>query len=80
MEHYGYSLIDVYGKSGDRSLSRMKVEAGLMESFNNRDEEVITNRFKNLFHINSRELIEFATRVLTLGGALKMKCLVKRKS
>jgi superfamily II DNA or RNA helicase len=71
MEHYGYSLIDVYGKNGDRSFSRMKVEAGLMESFNNRDEEVITKRFKNLFHINSRELIEFATKVLALGEGIK---------
>ncbi len=71
MEHYGYSLIDVYGKNGDRSFSRMKVEAGLMESFNDRDEEVITKRFKNLFHMNSRELIEFATRVLALGEGIK---------
>jgi superfamily II DNA or RNA helicase len=73
MEHYDYSLVDVYGKNGDRSFSRMKVEAGLMESFNNRDEEVITKRFKNLFHINSRELIEFATRVLALGEGIKAK-------
>jgi superfamily II DNA or RNA helicase len=71
IEHYGYSLIDVYGKNGDRSFGRMKVEAGLLESFENRDEEVITKRFKNLFHINSRELIEFATRVLALGEGVK---------
>lgn len=71
MEHYNYSLVDVYGKNGDRSFSRMKVEAGLMESFNNRDEEVIIKRFKNLFHINSRELIEFATRVLAIGEEIK---------
>jgi superfamily II DNA or RNA helicase len=71
IEHYGYSLIDVYGKNGDRSFTRMKVEAGLMENFNNIDEEVITKRFKNLFHINSRELIEFATTVLALGAEMK---------
>jgi hypothetical protein len=71
MEHYGFSLIDVYGKNGDRSFSRMKVEAGFMESFDNRDEKVITKRFKNLFHINSREFIEFATRVLALGEGMK---------
>ncbi|MCM0647246.1 DUF3427 domain-containing protein [Clostridium swellfunianum] len=71
MEHYGYSLIDVYGKNGDRSFSKMKVETGLMESFNNKEEEVITKRFKNLFHINSRELIGFATRVLSLGENIK---------
>jgi superfamily II DNA or RNA helicase len=71
MGHYGYSLIDVYGKNGDRSFGRMKVEAGLIESLDNRDEEAITKRFKNLFHINSRELIEFATKVLALGGGIK---------
>jgi hypothetical protein len=70
-EHYDYSWIDVYGKSGDRSFSRMKFEAGLIESFNNIDEEVITKRFKNLFHINSRKLIEFATRMLALGEGIK---------
>lgn len=42
----------------------MKVEAGLMDSFNNRDEDVITKRFKNLFHINSRELMEEALEIL----------------
>lgn len=71
MEHYNYSFVDVYGKNGDRSLGRMKVEAGVRTDFNNRDEEVLTKRLKNLFHINSRGLIEFATRVLTLGEGIK---------
>lgn len=68
MEHYNYTLIDIYGKNGDRSFSRMKVEAGLMADFNNIDEEMITKRLKNLFHINSRKLIEFAVKVLSPGA------------
>lgn len=68
MEHYNYSLIDIYGKNGDRSFSRMKVEAGLMADFNNIDEEMITKRLKNLFHINSRRLIEFAIKVLSASA------------
>lgn len=63
MEHYNYTLIDIYGKNGDRSFSRMKVEAGLMADFINIDEEMITKKLKNLFHINSRKLIEFAVKV-----------------
>jgi superfamily II DNA or RNA helicase len=71
MEHYNYTFIDVYGKNGDRSFSRMKVEAGLMPDFNNRDEEMITKRLKNLFHINSRKLIEFAVKVLATGAKIQ---------
>jgi superfamily II DNA or RNA helicase len=71
MEHYNFTFIDVYGKSGDRSFSRMKVEAGLIEDFNNRDEAVLTKRLKNLFHINSRKLIEFAVKLLTQYPKMK---------
>jgi superfamily II DNA or RNA helicase len=71
MEHYNFTFIDVYGKSGDRSFSRMKVEAGLMEYFNNKDEEMITKRLKNLFHINSRKLIEFVVMLSTQGGKMQ---------
>lgn len=67
LEHYNYTLNDVYGKSGDRSFSRMKVEAGLIQAFENKDEEVITKRLKNLFHLNSRKFIEFAIKVLSCG-------------
>jgi len=64
LEHYNYTLYDLYGKSGNRSFSSMKVEAGLMQKFEIKDEEVITKRLKNLFHVNSRKLIEFAIKVL----------------
>jgi superfamily II DNA or RNA helicase len=65
LDYYNYSLIDIYGKNGDRSFTRMKVEAGLTENFANKDEEIITKRIKNLFHINSRRLLEFAVKILT---------------
>jgi hypothetical protein len=71
MEHYNYTVIDIYGKNADRSFSRMKVEAGLMADFNNIDEEMMTKRLKNLFHINSRKLIEFAVKVLSDGAKMK---------
>ncbi|MGH4049803.1 MAG: DUF3427 domain-containing protein [Clostridium sp.] len=71
LEHYNYTLNDLYGKSGNRSFSRMKVEAGLTLKFEVKDEEVMTKRLKNLFHINSRKLIEFATNVLAPGTKIE---------
>lgn len=65
LEHYNYTLVDVYGKSGDRSFTRMKAQAGVIEDYTNKDEVVITKRIKNLFHINSRKFIEFAAKALT---------------
>jgi len=49
----------------------MRVEAGLIEDYINRDEVVITKRIKNLFYINSRKLIEFAVKVLK--SAIKLE-------
>ncbi|MBI6874884.1 DUF3427 domain-containing protein [Clostridium aciditolerans] len=71
LDYYNYSLVDVYGKNGDRNFTRMKAEAGLIEEYINKDEEVITKRMKNLFHINSRKLIEFAVKVLTSNSKLE---------
>ena len=71
LEHYNYTLYDMYGKSGNRSFSRMKVEAGLRQNYEIKDEEVMTKRLKNLFHINSRKLIEFVINVLTRGVKLE---------
>jgi len=71
LEHYNYTLYDLYGKSGNRSFSRMKVETGVRQNFEIKDEEVMTKILKNLFHINSRKLIEFAIDVLTRGVKLE---------
>lgn len=67
LEHYQYSLTDIYGKAGDRSFYRMKAEAGLISDFRITDEEVIVKRFKNFFHVNSRKLIEYWIKVLKCG-------------
>lgn len=64
LTHYQYSLTDVYGKAGDRSFVRMKVDAGLINDFGNADEDIVIKRFKNFFHINSRKLIEYWVKVL----------------
>lgn len=65
LEFYHYSLTDLYGANGNRSFQRMMVEAGVKDDFNNKEEELITKRLKNLFHLNSRKLIEFAVREFT---------------
>ena len=58
------SLIDFYGKSGDRSFARLSVLAGVREEFNDVDENEITKKLKNIFFINSRRFIEFIRRVI----------------
>ena len=61
LKHHHLSLYDFYGKSGDRSFSRMKVEARLKADFTFEKETVIMKRLPNLFHVNSRAFIEFIT-------------------
>ena len=58
------SLIDFYGKSGDRSFSRLSVLACVKEEFNDIYENEITKRLKNLLFINSRRFIEFIIRII----------------
>lgn len=53
-----------YGKSGDRSFARMSVMAGVKEDFNEENEVEITKKLRNLFHINSRRLIEFFNKII----------------
>ena len=59
LNYHHLSLVDFYGKSGDRSFSRMLVLAGLKEDFYEEQEKEITKKLKNLFNINSRRFIEF---------------------
>lgn len=58
LKHYHLSIYDFYGKNGNRSFSRMKVEAGLVDDFTCENETVILKRLPNLFHINSGSLIK----------------------
>ncbi|MGL4108422.1 DUF3427 domain-containing protein [Clostridium sp. LP20] len=62
--YHNLTLIDFYGKSADRSLSRMLVLAGINDDFNEEYEVEITKKLKNLFNINSRRLIEFIIKVI----------------
>lgn len=64
LNYHNLSLVDFYGKNGDRSFSRLMVEAGLREDFKESDEKDITKKLKNLFHINSRRLIEFMKDII----------------
>ncbi|GEA31246.1 DEAD/DEAH box helicase [Clostridium diolis] len=63
LNYYNLSLVDFYGKSGDRSFSRMLVIAGLKEEFYEAQEKEITKKLKNLFNINSRRLIDFILNI-----------------
>jgi superfamily II DNA or RNA helicase len=53
------TIYDFYGKSGDRSFRRMMVEAGVAENFKCDNEKVLTKRLPNLFHLNSRKLLQY---------------------
>ncbi|MBL4951550.1 DUF3427 domain-containing protein [Neobacillus sp. YIM B02564] len=64
LNHYHLSIYDFYGKNGDRSFSRMKVEAGVAPTFEFADEKWLTKRLPNLFHINSKKLLQFMIRYM----------------
>jgi len=66
LKHHHLSIYDFYGKNGDRTFRRMMVEAGVKEDFNYEAEAVITKRLPNLFHLNSRRLLEFL--IAYMGG------------
>ncbi|MEK5522900.1 NgoFVII family restriction endonuclease [Heyndrickxia sporothermodurans] len=59
LQHFHLSLYDFYGKNGDRSFSRMLVEAGISNDFDCENEKLITSRLPSLFHINSPTFIRF---------------------
>lgn len=77
LNYHNLSLVDFYGKNGDRSFSRLMVEAGLMEDFNEAEEKEITKKLKNIFHINSRRLIEFMKDIIE--GKLNIHSLNKEE-
>lgn len=64
LNYYHLSLIDFYGKTGDRSFYRMLVLSGLKEEFNEEQEREITKKLKNLFSINSRRFIDFILNII----------------
>ncbi|WLD93801.1 DUF3427 domain-containing protein [Alkalihalobacillus sp. AL-G] len=64
LTHHNLSLYDFYGKSGDRSFFRMKMETGLMDHREIENEEKITKRLPSLFHLDSKQLLSFYLRYL----------------
>lgn len=65
LTYHHLSLIDIYGKSGNRSFMRMQVEAGIREDFYAAKEEELTKRLKNFFHIRSPRWIRFLIQELS---------------
>lgn len=67
LRHYKISIYDFYGKSGDRSFSRLLVEAELKDDFYCEKEKMITSRLPNLFHLDSLTLLKFLLKYLDDG-------------
>ncbi|MFD0828129.1 DUF3427 domain-containing protein [Neobacillus sp. M.A.Huq-85] len=66
LKYYHLSIYDFYGKNGDRSYSRMMVEAGVAPNFEFADEKVVKKRLPNLFHLNSKKLLQFLVKYIDL--------------
>ncbi len=64
LKHYQLSLHDFYGKNGDRSFQRMKVEAGKKDDFTCDNEKAVLKRFPNFFHIDSKDYLSFLLRYM----------------
>ncbi|MGG7144889.1 DUF3427 domain-containing protein [Clostridium nigeriense] len=64
LDYHNLSLVDFYGKKGNRSFARMCVLAGEREDFNDSNEEEITKKLSNLLSINSRRFIEFIINLI----------------
>lgn len=64
LEYHNLSLVEFYGKRGNRSFARMCLLAGEREDFNDNNEEEITKKLSNLLFINSRRLIEFIINLI----------------
>lgn len=72
LEYHHLTLVEFYGKSGDRSFIRMLVEAQLYPDFTMNHEKEMTKRLKNFFHIRSPKWIQFMLHLLsqqTIGEA-----------
>ncbi|MDR7074396.1 DEAD/DEAH box helicase [Fictibacillus barbaricus] len=69
LTYHHLSLYDLYGKNGDRSLSRMMVEAGVKPDFDCSNEKLITKRLPSLFHLNSSHLLKFLITYINEGSA-----------
>jgi superfamily II DNA or RNA helicase len=67
LNHYHLSLYDFYGKSRNRSFTRMLIEAGLKEDFTWELEDFVTKRLKNLFFLDSSTMLQFLITYIEEG-------------
>nr|WP_295974819.1 DEAD/DEAH box helicase [uncultured Bacillus sp.] len=67
LSYHHLSLYDFYGKNGDRTLSRMLIDAGVLEDFHSEDEKWFAKRLPSLFHLNSPALLRFLLSYLNDG-------------
>ena len=67
LNYYDLTIYEFYGRSGDRNFSRMKVEAGISNDYNFELEKKLTKKIKNLFHLNSKKLIDFSINLFKNG-------------
>jgi len=67
LRYHHLSLYEFYGKSGDRTFSRMLVEAGIRSDFENKSEKWFGKRLPNLFHLNSPALLQFLMDYIERG-------------
>lgn len=59
LKFHHLSLAKFYGRSRNRTFERMKVEAGLVEDYSSKYEEMITRQIHKLFYLDSISLINF---------------------
>jgi superfamily II DNA or RNA helicase len=67
LSHHHLSFYDFYGKNGNRTFSRMLVDAGLMQDFHSEDEKWFAKKLPGIFHLNSPALLRFLLSYLKDG-------------
>ncbi len=68
LAHYHLSVYDFYGRNGDRSFQRMKVQAGVADDFICSNEKNIVKRLPKLFPLNSNKLLSFFINYVEVQG------------
>ncbi|MCG3088368.1 DUF3427 domain-containing protein [Sporosarcina cyprini] len=67
LRYHHLTLAEFYGKGKNRTFSRLKVEAGVMEDFTSEYEEVVEKRIHALIHLNSADLLRFLIDYVRTG-------------
>ncbi|MGM9988177.1 MAG: DUF3427 domain-containing protein [Bacillaceae bacterium] len=67
LNYHQMTSYDFYGRGGKRSFKRLQVEAGVCDSFECENEEMITKGLPRLLHLNSKKLLQFLMTYLANG-------------